>query len=53
VTIVGIKLSAPLTSYLLTPGDFSADVREPNGKVRQVRFKIHKDKKTVLDLDKR
>jgi hypothetical protein len=53
VTIIGIQLSAPLLSYLLTPGAFTMDVREPNGRTRAVRFKIRKDKQTVVDLDRR
>jgi hypothetical protein len=53
VSIVGIKLQAPLSNYLLTPGDFVAEVRDPNGKVRQVKFKITAKKTTKIDLDKK
>lgn len=51
VTLIGIPLVAPLPSYLLTPGTFIADVVEPDGKARHVRFVIRKDKTTVVDLD--
>lgn len=53
VTIVSIALKAPLASYLLTPGSFVLDVRDPDGKHRKVPFKIQKDKPTMVDLDKR
>ena len=41
VTIVGIKLQAPLDAYLLGPGDFIADVKDPDGKTRNVEVQDH------------
>jgi hypothetical protein len=56
VVLVGIVLQAPLSRYLLSPGDFSLEVREPQKpkkKPRKVRFKIERDQTTTIDLDKR
>jgi len=53
VTIVGVVLVAPFSDYLLTPGEFVADVRDPDGKTRAVKFKIKRDKTTRVDLDEK
>ena len=53
VIIVGIHLRAPFSGYRLGPGDFTALVRDPGGKMRPVKFTIKVDKTTKVDLDKR
>ena len=52
IKIASIALKAPLAGYLLTPGKFVIEVREPNGKVRKVKMTIKVDEKTTIDLDK-
>jgi hypothetical protein len=53
VRLLGIKLRTPILAYKLTPGSFVAEVREPDGTIRNVKFKITADKTTVVDLDKK
>jgi hypothetical protein len=55
VTIVGIRLRAPLGSYALSPGNFVAEVEEPGERRirRKVKFTITAEKTTLLDLDKK
>jgi len=53
VAFIGIELHAPLGSYRLTPGTFTAVVKEPNVPLREVTFTIKKDTVTTVDLDAR
>jgi hypothetical protein len=53
VRIVGIKLRTPIAAYRLTPGKFVAEVREPDGTIRNLPFQINADRTTVLDLDRK
>jgi hypothetical protein len=52
VTLAAIELDAP-TTYRLTPGAFTLDVTDPNGKHRSVKIKITEQQTTTVDLDRR
>jgi hypothetical protein len=52
VVIVGIRLKAPIGSYLLGPGDYVAEVFRKDAKPRKIKLTMRAGKTTVIDLDK-
>lgn len=59
VNVHGLSLTAPVTAFRMTPGDFVLEVTETaanapkSKKPRSIKVTIKRDQTTTIDLDKR